>query len=217
MKSDGGELTTASILILAKLLRNQANNDEISEASSAETLHGLIAGGQKFACIYADPPWKYGNQGTRAATDNHYPTMTPDEIASLPVGNLAADNAHLHLWTTNAFLFEAQKIVESWGFNYKSVQIWAKPQMGIGNYWRVSHEFMLLGVRGNCPFLDRSQMSWTLAPRTGHSTKPEIFRKMIEKVSPRPRLELFGRRLADDWTVWGNQIARTMFDSEVSE
>jgi len=94
--------------------------------------------------------------------------------------------------------------------------VWVKDQMGIGNYWRVSHEFMLLGVRGECPFLDRSQMSWIKSPRTRHSAKPEVVRKMVEKVSPGPRLELFGRRLANGWTVWGNQIDRTMFDPEAA-
>ena len=29
--------------------------------------------------IYADPPWRYGNQGTRAATNDHYVTMSVAE------------------------------------------------------------------------------------------------------------------------------------------
>jgi N6-adenosine-specific RNA methylase IME4/ParB-like chromosome segregation protein Spo0J len=177
----------------------------------------MIGRGQKFGTIYADPPWKYGNQKTRASTDNHYPTMTVDEISALPVKDLAADQAHLHLWTTNAFLFESQKIMAAWGFEYKSVFVWVKPQMGIGNYWRVSHEFLLLGVRGGLGFADHGQMSWVEKDRTGHSVKPREVRERVEKVSPGPRLELFGRVQVDGWTVWGNQIGSDMFDTEATE
>ena len=183
-----------------------------ADALTVEDLRSLIEQEKRFNCIYADPPWRYGNQATRAATDNHYPTMTPEEIAALPVAELAADDAHLHLWTTNAFLFDCKAIMEAWGFTYKSMLVWCKPQMGIGNYWRVSHEILLLGVRGRCPFRDRGQMSWVMADRTTHSTKPEDVRERIERVSPGPRLELFGRRTAPGWTVWGNQIARHLFD-----
>ena len=97
-------------------------------------LEELIASGNKFGTIYADPPWQYDNQGTRARTDRHYPTLTAQEIADLPVGRIADGNAHLHLWVTNAFLFEADKVIRSWGFEYKSVFVWVKPYYGIGNY-----------------------------------------------------------------------------------
>lgn len=173
--------------------------------------------GRSFGTIYADPPWLYGNQATRAATSTHYNGMTVDEIAALPIADLAADCAHLHLWTTNAFIFEAKSIIEAWGFTYKSCLVWVKPQMGIGNYWRVSHEFLLLGVRGSCPFRDKSMMSWIQARRGRHSAKPEIIRHMIEATSPGPRLELFGRSPAQGWTVWGNEIERSLFHLKAAE
>jgi N6-adenosine-specific RNA methylase IME4 len=78
--------------------------------------------------------------------------------------------------------------------------------MGIGNYWRVSHELLLLGVRGRCPFEDRSRKSWLQADRTEHSRKPREVREAIEKVSPGPYLELYGRERIHGWTVYGNQI-----------
>lgn len=183
---------------------------------STEDLNSLIAANKKFACIMADPPWQYGNQATRASTDNHYPTMTIADIRALPVKELAAENAHLHLWTTNGFLFECKELMEAWDFTYKSVMVWCKRQMGIGNYWRVSHEFLLLSVRGKCPFLNRGQMSWFNSDRTTHSTKPPEARKRIELVSPGPRLELFGRAMSPGWTVWGNQISKSMFDPEAA-
>ncbi len=168
----------------------------------------------KFGCIYADPPWVYGNQGTRAATGNHYSGLSVDDMCALPIERLAADVAHLHLWTTNGFLEDAFRVMRAWGFTYKACFVWVKPQMGIGNYWRVSHEFMLLGVRGSCPFADKSLMSWASLNRTKHSAKPDEIRRMIERASPGPRLELFARRLAPGWVSWGNEIERTMLEQE---
>lgn len=184
--------------------------DDHCEISDLENLN------QKFGCIYADPPWVYGNQGTRAATGNHYSGMSVDDICDLPVESLAADDAHLHLWTTNGFLPDAFRVMAAWGFEYRSCFVWVKPQMGIGNYWRVSHEFLLLGKRGSCTFMDKSLMSWAALDRTKHSAKPDEIRKMIERASPGPRIELFARRVAPGWVSWGNEIERNMFEQGVA-
>ena len=61
--------------------------------------------------------------------------MTVDEIAALPVDQLAADDSHLHLWVPNAFLFQAKDVMEAWGFTYKTNFIWVKSTPGLGNYW----------------------------------------------------------------------------------
>jgi N6-adenosine-specific RNA methylase IME4 len=204
------EPTTAGLLRLAK---QQAVNDTVlpeshSRKGFVRDLRKLIAEGRRFSTIYADPPWKYDNQGTRAATDNHYPTMTVEQIAAEPVAELAADNCHLHLWTTNGFLPAAFSVIASWGFEYKSMFVWVKPTLGIGNYWRVSHELLLFAKKGNAPFRDRGQRSWIELDRQGHSRKPEEIRGLLEKVSLAPYLELYGRVVPDNpaWTVYGNQL-----------
>lgn len=200
------ELSSRGLFKIAKQRIAQAKADEpqiIGVDGIVQKLSDLD--GKKFACVYADPPWSYGNQGTRAATDNHYSTMTVDEIAALPVADYVADDAHLHLWTTNAFLFEAKQIIEAWGFEYRSVLLWVKPQLGIGNYWRVSHEFLLLGIRGKAPFRTHDQQSWIQADRIGHSKKPQVFRQAVMKASQGPYLELFGREAVEQWTVFGDQ------------
>ena len=162
-------------------------------------------GREPFGCIYADPPWQYNNQGTRGAAKNHYSTMSIDEIVSLPVSKLAADKSHLHLWTTNAFLFECPKLFDAWGFEYKSTFVWVKPQIGLGNYWRNSHELLLMGVRGGLVAQKKNIQSWILSHRGEHSSKPRVIQDRIMELSPGPYLELFGRHAYDDWTVWGNQ------------
>lgn len=199
-----------------KKTKSEQRKVEQRETCTVTDLNHLVDKGIKYGCIYADPPWLYGNQGTRASTGNHYEGMTIDELCELPISDLAAEQSHLHLWTTNGFLEDSFKVLRAWGFEYKSCFVWVKPQMGIGNYWRVSHEFMLLGVKGGITFDDHSLMSWFQGKRNKHSAKPEEVRDMIVKASPGPYLELFGRRYVEGWTIWGNEIDKDLFYQEVA-
>lgn len=202
-------------LVSEVITPRQVNGDET--CTVADLVH-LATLGRKFGCVLADPPWQYENQGTRAATDNHYDTMTVPEIAALPVADLAADKALLWLWTTNGFLRESFSVIDAWGFEFKSSYVWVKPQIGIGNYIRNAHEWLLICARGGQTSLATDVCSWGKFDRTQHSSKPEPIRKeVIEPSSPGPRLELFGRRCINGWTVWGNQIERGMFDTDVPE
>lgn len=194
-----------------KLEKLRRPGDRRYETQTEKDLVALIDQGKKFGTIYADPPWPYGNQGTRAATKNHYKAhndLSVDDICKLPINELTADAAHCHLWTTNGFLREAFDVMAAWGFQYKSCLIWVKPDFGIGNYWRVGHEFLLFGLKGKAPFGDNSQQSWVYEPAGEHSAKPAKVRRIIERCSPGPYLELFGRREVENWTVWGNEIER---------
>jgi N6-adenosine-specific RNA methylase IME4 len=183
-----------------------------------DDLQRLISAGKKFGTIYADPPWVYDNQGTRAATSNHYLGLTVEELCALPIRELAADDAHLHLWTTNGFLFECPKIFEAWGFEFRSSFVWVKSQIGIGNYWRNSHEFLLTAIRGDAKrFSDKTLKSWLECDRGRHSAKPEQVRHMIERASPGPFLELFGRSGVDGWSVWGNQVSPDLLSMHIEE
>jgi len=204
--------------------RKAARAIDAAEPSADDTctvadLFRLAQQGKRFGAIYADPPWLYDNQGTRAATGNHYNGMTVDELCTLPIPMLAAENAHLHLWTTNGFLEEAlTKIFMAWGFEFRSTFVWAKPTIGTGNYWRNAHELLLTGFRGDARrFNDHSIRSWIECDRGPHSEKPEQVRSFIERASPGPYLELCGRKAVDGWAVWGNQIERSMFTQHIKE
>jgi N6-adenosine-specific RNA methylase IME4 len=207
--------------------------DGIVEECVVQDLHRyveLIRSGEKptFGAIYADPPWQYDNQGTRAATGNHYNGMSIEELCALPVKDLAAESSHLHLWTTNGFLFECPRIFDAWGFEFRTSFVWVKPQIGIGNYWRNAHEIMLTGVRGDAKryndhsmssWLERGEDSWVKCDRGAHSEKPEQVRALIERASPGPYLELFARKSVERWSVWGNQIDRnhSLFTQHIKE
>lgn len=215
----GEEMTQAAALKLADKHKPKTREPSIDEYESGAVadLGELVHRGLRYGCIYADPPWAYSNKATRANVEDEYKsTMTVDEICQEPVAALAADDCHLHLWTTNAFLFDARRVMESWGFEYKSCFVWVKPQMGIGNYWRVSHEFMLLGIRGKPEFRRRDCMSWGQFDRTAHSKKPRDVRALVESVSHGPFLELYGRETVPNWMVYGNEVAKTLFDGSAA-
>jgi N6-adenosine-specific RNA methylase IME4 len=206
----GKQPTLVGALQLAKQFKasSAAQLPENMPSGFVTNLQTLLDDDRKFSTIYADPPWRHDNQASRASASNHYPTMSLEEICEQPIAELAAKNCHLHLWATSPLLPEALKVMEAWSFSYKACFIWAKPQIGLGNYWRISHELLLLGVRGKLAFQDHSQRSWLEADRTKHSEKPEQVRELIEKISPSPYLELHGRKppANSGWTVFGNQI-----------
>lgn len=197
--------------------RNEKAEPAVTTSSSLPSmvrdLQTLTERGGVFSTVYADPPWPYRNTAARGAAENHYRTMSIKEICDEPVKSLVGRDAHLHLWTTNAFLREAFEVIHAWGFRYKSCLVWIKPQMGMGNYWRVSHKYLMFGVRGNLPFEDNTCRSWLMARRSIHSRKPFAFRELIERVSPGPYLELYGREEHPNtgWTVYGNQVERRLF------
>lgn len=211
-----------SALLKEKTAPEVAGEDGCTTAD----LNTLVSRGLKFGTIYADPPWRYSNQATRAATNNHYKPekdsgeydMSIEQLCELPVKDFSADRAHLWLWTTNAFLFECPRLFAAWGFEFKSSYVWVKPQMGIGNYLRNSHELLLLAVRGGLTGAAKDVKSWGEFDRAAHSAKPEQIRsQVVEKLSPGPRLELFGRKVVPEWVVWGNQITRGLFDDNARD
>jgi N6-adenosine-specific RNA methylase IME4 len=200
--NEAKELTTAGALKLAK--QTKAGD---KDAPSLTIVGDEPNATQQFTTIVADPPWRYGNTATRGAAEDHYPTMSVEEICGLDVEAWADDDAHLYLWVTVPFLREGLAVLDAWGFTYKTMLTWAKPQMGMGNYFRVSTEHVLFGVRGSLRTSDRATTNWFIADRQRHSAKPESFFDLVEKCSPGPYLEMFARRrrLNDQWSYWGNE------------
>ena len=156
-----------------------------------------------YPTIVIDPPWQYDNKATRGAAEDHYSTMSLDELEALVVP--ATDNAHLYLWVTNGFLRQGFDLLDAWGFTYKTTLTWVKPQMGMGNYFRGGTEHVLFGIRGSLPTNAKDILNWFRADRTKHSAKPELFYDIVEKSSPGPWLEMFARRRRFNWEVWGDE------------
>jgi N6-adenosine-specific RNA methylase IME4 len=148
-------------------------------------------------------------QRGQLGASSHYNLMSVDRIKAMPVGALAARDAHCWLWVTNATLRTGYDVMEAWGFTPRSPLTWIKPRIGLGTYLRNATEHLILGTRGNAPVKYRAQPTWMFAPLQDHSHKPEEQYAVIERISDGPYLELFARRRPSscaDWSVWGNQI-----------
>ena len=82
---------------------------------------------EKYSVVYADPPWRYSAKKVQGAAEQHYPTMSIDELCALPVADLAAPDSALFLWATFPQLPEALRLIHAWGFVYKTVAfVWLK-------------------------------------------------------------------------------------------
>ena len=185
-------------------LASQNGGVTATSACSSPTIPGLPPGG--FATILVDPPWP------AQSGEKHYRTMSLARIKALPVGRLAARDAHLWLWTTNALLPKAYEVAEAWGFTVRSPLTWVKFRLGLGGRYQLRNatEQLLFCTRGRAPLGSRSQPTWFNAPVTEHSRKPAEQFAIIERVSPGPYLELFARRRPESnqpWAVWGDQVA----------
>ena len=165
----------------------------------------MLNNGKLYEVIYADPPWRYEDCKTASRRiENHYPTMEPADLCALTPP--AAEDCILFLWSTAPKLDEALALMTAWGFQYRTCLVWDKQLIGMGYYWRVQHELLLLGRRGTPGTPDEkkrypSVFRWQ---REEHSKKPSGIYTMIENMYPAAnKLELFARERREGWDVWG--------------
>jgi len=169
----------------------------------------------KYRVIYADPPWKYtedgltgvSNKDTYGNVDKFYPQLSTQELCELPIKEMVDENAVLFLWVTSPFLEKCLAVIEAWGFEYKSSFVWDKVKHNFGYYNSVRHEFLLICTKGSCrPDNPKLYDSVQTIERTGHSVKPEEFRAIIDDLYDGKKIELFARRKVSGWDVWGNEV-----------
>jgi len=170
----------------------------------------------KYRILYADPPWKYSNDGIIGESDHyghverHYPSMTITELCEMgqAIQDITEPNAVLFLWVTSPLLEVSFKVIKAWGFKYKTSFIWDKVKHNFGYYNSVRHELLLVCTRGSCtPDVNTLHDSVQSIERSDtHSEKPEEFRQIIDSIySHGRRLELFARKAVEGWGTWGNE------------
>ena len=171
--------------------------------------------------IYADPPWRYEQRKVQGAAENHYPTMSIDELCALPVETLAEKDCLLFLWATFPQLPEALRLIRAWGFTFKTVAfVWLKLNKksptwfyGLGYWTRGNAEICLLAKRGKPKRRSAGVHQFIISPVEEHSKKPDVTRdKIIELAGDLPRVELFARQTSPGWDVWGNEVEPTIPD-----
>ena len=178
---------------------------------------------KKYSVIYADPPWRYRQFGTgpknRSSAAQHYSTMTTNDICALPVRSLAEEGAALFMWATFPQIADALRVMEAWGFEYKTCAfVWIKKNRksntnfwGMGAYTRANAEVCLLGVTHGFKaknFIKSHSVHQVIeSPIQEHSVKPdETRRRIVELVGDVPRIELFARQRAPGWDAWGDEL-----------
>ena len=182
---------------------------------------------KKYNIIYADPAWNFSdrlrsskkdieNKKQYLSLNLHYNTMTTKDICNLKVNEISEKDSVLFLWTTDAHLQDALKVIESWGFKYKTIAfIWNKKEKSgkqvcfMGKWTLKGSEICLLATKGTAHKLIKSHKVRQLveAERKKHSEKPNIVReKIVELLGDIPRIELFCREKKQGWDSWGNEI-----------
>lgn len=185
----------------------------------------------RYRTIVVDPPWAYQDlwdhylsyskaSGQDKAIDRralqplhyrrgaaaNYTTLSLEDLAALPISKWVDDDAHLYLWTTNAFMVEAHNLAVAWDFKVKTILTWVKPRLGMGTYYRNNTEHVLFAVKGSLKTLRKDCRTAFEGAQGRHSEKPQAFYDMVETMSPGPYLDVFARRQRMGWDVWGNEV-----------
>lgn len=185
--------------------------------------------------LYADPAWDYDDKahsGQRGVSYK-YPPQKFMDIARMNIPSIMAKDSICFMWVTCPNLHYSIEVMESWGFEYRTVAfVWVKKNrinidtdfMGMGNWTRANAELILLGVRGKPQRISkkvRQVVRWleSIDPIVverrilEHSAKPPIFRQYItELMGDIPRTELYARDVAKGWNQYGHGIQGSDFD-----
>lgn len=172
---------------------------------------------KRYQIIYADPPWFYEKwkEGDGRTVGKKYPLMVTEDICNLPISSITDNNSILFLWVTWPRLEHGLRVIQSWGFEYKTLGfIWIKtnknngnPFWGMGNWTRANSEPCLLATKGKPKRLSASVHQVVFSSLNKHSEKPHLVRdKIVELVGDIPRIELFSRHRIEGWDTWGNEL-----------
>ena len=141
-----------------------------------------------------------------------YSLMELHQIKELPIKILAKDKCWIFLWTTQKYIFESKKVLESWGFNYLMMGVWEKTfgkSAGMPLYgFRWNAEFIAIGYNKKPDLWIKGKRLIPLcfqAENIRHSQKPNKFYKLIEPLGI-DRIDLFARQKREGWDCWGNEV-----------
>lgn len=189
-------------------------------------------GGKRFGAILADPPWAFRtfsgeNMTPHRCAEDHYRTLTLEQLAALPVGEFAAKDCALFMWLVGSHLAEGIELARAWGFEFKTDAFYwlkqrmidadqvnmftgdiAEPRISFGYWTRKQVEPCWLFTRGNPRRRSASVRQAIIAPRREHSRKPDEQYARIEALVGGPYLELFARTVRPGWNVWGNEVGK---------
>lgn len=182
-----------------------------------------IVAPKKYDLIYIDPPWSYfGDPNKMGAAGKHYSLMSQVDICAMDLKSILNKNAMVLVWATGPRLHFAIEAIKAWGLHYRGVAfVWVKTKQdktiinGQGvppTFTKPTSEYVLCATtckNGRPLKLKKfNTPQIILAPRKGHSTKPEEVRQQIDLTlgTGIDRLEIFARTLVPQWDVVGNAV-----------
>ena len=202
----------------------------IEHGCTVDDLVALAASGKRFPTILGDPAWPWSGQlgSGMSRADHHFGLSTLDEIKSLPVASLAADDCALLLWCTGPHIAIGShvEVIRAWGFKPSTVAfVWIKENKsdgrvrtrGQGCWTTANAEICFIATKGSPLRLAFDVHQVVMAPVGEHSKKPAAVRQRIQRLFGGPYLELFAREPVAGWTTWGNEIPREQFGSPILE
>lgn len=176
-----------------------------------------------YQLIYADPAWHFkvrSDKGEGRSAKNHYSVMSVNEIARLPIYDIAEKDSVCCMWVVDPMVEEGYQVMRAWGFIPKTVVLyWVKQNKnnddfftGLGYYTRANPEQCILGTRGRgLERKDKSVRRLLIARRGRHSAKPEEAATRLERLfGDVSRIELFARIRRPGWDAWGNEIENSL-------
>lgn len=194
---------------------------------------------RSYGTITVDPPWRFesysGGTVPQRAKDQHYDTMTPQELAALPVSQLAGPNCALLMWGISSHLPHMMWLAKKWGFTFSSKAFcWAKTRpdandelwdriekgdwpriqedrfwhFGLGHTTRKNTEDCWLFKRGRPKRISGGVRELIVSPLREHSRKPDEFYDRAERLYPGPYVDLFSRTPRKGWSAWGNETEK---------
>lgn len=123
------------------------------------------------------------------------------------------------LWATFPNIREALRVMEAWGFEYRTAAfVWIKKNRknggnfwGMGAYTRANAEVCLLGTtpgtKARQVVKSHGVQQVIEAPVERHSRKPaEVRERIVRLLGDVPRIELFARERVPGWDAWGNEV-----------
>ena len=171
-----------------------------------------------YSLIMIDCAWRFLTRtkaGEGKSPQAHYRTMTLDEIAALPVADLAAPDCLLWMWCTAPMQDKQIEIMKGWGFKYGTQMVWVKTTVtgkinfGTGYLARGSHEPIILGIRGAPSIKSKSVRSVIMAPLREHSRKPDEAYVAARKLIPYGRAaDVYSRETRPTWESFGDEAGK---------
>ena len=193
--------------------KKEEYSERITTKSNNDFKVDIFNTNEKFRVIYADPAWSYNDKQDTpqlGGAAKHYQTMSVEQICQLPVKQIAEKDSVLFLWVTSPLLEDSFRVINEWGFKYKTSFIWDKVKHNMGHYNSVRHEILLIATKGSCvPDNKRLYDSVQAIERNdNHSEKPIEFLNIIDDLyNYGNKLEMFCRNIKkSNWYGWGNEL-----------